>query len=857
MKTADIKIFSRLVIVSALSALGLAACSNSDTELPANVDYSLIEYINEPYQPFEPELGAAVPQTSAKVLKAASLPYPPFNPHDIKTIGPEGWGDRDQLADAGIGGVKFNLIWSQWQPKPNLNPNDPNTFTYDGQVWRVSSSREKQIRWYTDRGIKVTAVIYGTPEWARKKNTANVGSVPLVDEKFIAPDNPEDFARFAGMLARRFNGANGNGRIVNFVVQNEVNALDWYNPGCGAASAPCSIPDRINSYAEIFNLTYDRIVAEQEHARVMFSFDHHFGMAYATNERFSSAQQFIEALDPMVGDRQWRLAFHSYPPDLFRPEFGPYDYPKITFGNLGILASYLRKTFPDKPYTWDIHLTENGINSGSPSSEKLMDQQLKVATRNVLGTPGIETYYYHRLVDHRQEGDFTPGLFNSKNDQKRAWTTWSTNNLYNEQPQQLADGYEMLPYVRLERSVHPQKGHWASTRQAPAGYTTEAAYLLLREPANNTTLLYECHDNRISATFLSVYLNCEGNDNYGPVGYIFKANNANGTRNPLYSLKVGTVDYLISNNPDEAGGTATLLGYVDTVKARQQALPARDMAYFNTDAASSPTQSTGNNNPNPAQVAPVKTALNSCVSDIQTACSYVQFNSTAGQTDTLSCSTRPQENITITLSYGNTENSTAENVVNTGSRTADGYDIPLNVADDATWASINISSDTNFIPNCTLLSEGGLQFGAANQDITDNLLYNGGFESAITDWRFCEDDTTGLFSTDAQEGSRAVEIMNGNCVFQEVEITAGESYTMSCQAYNNANSSGQATLRFALATNSYQTLLDNVQNVTGNNYQPYTATLSAPDHATYAVLTFQTDGQATLDNCSIVPASAN
>ncbi|MEM7258564.1 MAG: DUF5722 domain-containing protein [Pseudomonadota bacterium] len=465
---------------TALSALLSACVSDDGQQGPVNVDQQLVEYLNEPYIPFEPELAAAIPATNKAPLQRANLPYPPFNPHDLKTIGPEGWQDREPVYNANVGGVLFNMIWSKWQPEPNLNPNTPNSFEHDGKIWLISKQREKQIRWFSERGIKVTAVLYGTPEWARPVNTSRIGNVPLVDEKFIAPDDPSGFASFAGMLAKRYNGANGNGRIVNFVIQNEVNALDWFNPGCGAADAPCTVDDRINAYADIYNQAYDKIIAEQPAARVMYSFDHHFGYEYQDNQRFSSARHFIEALEPMVGDRQWRIAYHSYPADLFNPVFGPYDYPKITFGTLGILAAYLRQRFPNKPYTWEIHLTENGLNSGNPSSNELMEQQLRLATRNVIGTPGIETFYYHRLKDHSDEGSFTPGLFNAKDKSKPAWYTWANNNHFDQNPPRLDDGYELLPYIKLTRSRHPQQAHWASSRLPPAGYTAEASYLLLR-----------------------------------------------------------------------------------------------------------------------------------------------------------------------------------------------------------------------------------------------------------------------------------------------------------------------------------------------------------------------------------------
>lgn len=845
----DLKTFSKIALPGILGIAILQGCTSDDQSLPANIDYSVIEELNEPYQPFEPELGAAVPKTSERTMVSASLPYPPFNPHDIKTVGPDGWNDRDQLLNAGTGGVKFNLLWSQWQPEANLNPNNPNTFTYDGKVWLIASTRDKEIRWYSERGMKVTAVLYGTPAWARPKNTAKFGrKVPIVDDKFIAPDNPEDFARFAGMLAKRFNGANGNGRIVNFVIQNEVNALDWYNPGCGTDAAPCSIEDRIDSYASIFNLSYDRIIAEQPHAKVMYSFDHHFGQTYAQAQRYSSAQRFIEELEPKVGDRKWRLAFHSYPPDLFKPAFGPFDYPKITFGNIGILASYLRQRFPDKPYTWDIHLTENGINSSPPSSEEQMKKQMKVATRNILGTPGIETFYYHRLMDHRQEGKFTPGLFNSQKKAKQAWQTWSGNNLYNSNPPRLDDGYEVLPYVKLERSVHPTRGHWASTRQAPGGYTTEASFLLLREPADNTTLLFECHDADAKATYISAELSCDGHQNFGPVGYIYNFNNAANTRAPLYSIKLPRADYLISKSPNEGGGEPTLLGFVDSSRVRQQAEPDHDLSYFDTSV-----QTSGQSNASSIATETVHQEWGDCAGDNEPSCTFIRFESQPNQTHALSCNNGSQDNASILLSYGNTKTSSLQNMGRTQSGAGAGvtYTIPIIIDDDATWAIITLQSETETTPECVVISSGGLQIGAATSSLSSGLLHNGSFESDITDWQFCQQDSSQLSTENTHQGATAAQISNGNCLYQEIEIEPDTAYIASCFAIADNEATGQTTFRFALANNSYQTLVDNEQLITGSTWKEYSATLTAPEYSKYAVISVESSDTASIDSCSI------
>lgn len=47
-----------------------------------------------------------------------------------------------------------------------------------------------------------------------------------------------------------------------------------------------------------------------------------------------------------MGNRQWALAYHPYPPNLLRAEFSRNDWPKITFGNINRLVAWLMQKYP-------------------------------------------------------------------------------------------------------------------------------------------------------------------------------------------------------------------------------------------------------------------------------------------------------------------------------------------------------------------------------------------------------------------------------------------------------------------------------------------------------------------------------
>ncbi len=842
--------FFRWIVAGVAAFALLQACNSSDEEFGEVIGFSFVDELNAVYQPFVPELGSAVPVAARAGLESADLPYPPFNSHNIKSIGPSGWLNREQLVRAGVGDVIFNQLWATWQPDPDLSINGPNTFEYDGMVWRIDPVREKQIRWYSSRGINVTVVLYATPEWARRANTGKVANVPLIHPHFIAPDDPADFARFAGMIAKRYNGANGNGRVVNFIIQNEVNSIDWFNPGCGSDNAPCQIDNRIQSYANIFNQAYDRIKAEQSEAKVFMSFDHHFGEAFYDQPRFASAQQFIERLDPLVTPREWRIAFHSYPGDLFSPEFGPDDLPKVTFGNIGVLAGWLRQQFPQKPHAWEIHLTENGINASEQgSSEEAQNRMLPIATRNVLGTPGINNFVYHRIEDHSNEGSFKPGLHDSLEQPRAAWHTWTGNNLFDQNPPQLNHGYDNLPYTRLVRYHNPSQGHWSSTRQPPVGFNAEASYLLLRESLPNTTMLYECHIANKNLTRITTDLSCGGERNFGPVGYSFNFNNTGGSRVGLFSIETAEGDHILSTNPQEVAGDVTVLGFIDPVKVLQQPVPQRDLSFYNARVASGTKPSAIASQPAAEQV--IGDFID--CSTAETNCHLLRFSTTEDQRHSLSCRVQDQGQplADIALQFGSNRFSRSVGVNHQVNRNGNRYTIALPIWENATSATVVFSSsDGAATDHCYIVQSGSLAIGAA-EDAKRNLLQNGGFENALTDWELCAGVDSAEFSSDAHLGEQAIAVGDGNCVYQEISADASVDYSLECYARHGGP--GNGTLKLGFANDSFQKITEREVMVSGTSFEPYAISQTAPQGSRYVVTTFESGvGTGSLDTCSLV-----
>ena len=479
----------------------------------------------------------------------------------IKSLQPD-FQDRAQIIGNEVHGVAMNLVWAEWQPQQSKSCG-ANQVQYDGYCFNKNQAIIDAIREYTNHGVVVTAVVYGVPDWARR-DCVNPKKRVVQAPMFCAPvdGKASDYGRFAGFVANFFNGEKGNGRVADFVIHNEVNSYMWFNIGCSDTN--CNLNTWTRVYADSYNAAYDYIKKEQKNAKVLISFDHYFGATKGISYR---ADNFLKTLVPKLGNRDWMLAFHSYPPDLASPEFGANDYNNhgiISFGNIGVLAGWLRQNYPNDPHAWEIQLTENGINGVGASMQQRQQAQLCQAFRNVLGTPGITSFVYHRLVDHPDEvaGGLGCGLWNEDRSPKPAWTTFALANRKGVGAGWPSCGFDILPYVPLMRGYNGKK-HWVTSRQFPSGVKVEQTWHILREQAPNTQLVYECRVGGPNGdhTLISTSANCENQFNMGPMGYVYKTQVA-GT-SPIYRCYIATTgDHFISSDPNcEGQKEGSLIGY--------------------------------------------------------------------------------------------------------------------------------------------------------------------------------------------------------------------------------------------------------------------------------------------------------
>ena len=208
------------------------------------------------------------------------------------------------------------------------------------------------------------------------------------------------------------------GHIAGLVIGNEVqNHWGWYHLG---AVEPEVLLREYSVALRIADLATRSVHADFP---IFISLDHHWTLSATTDRTHDfTGVEVLEGVHERArreGDFPWNLAHHPYPENLRKPSFwndrsAPlrFDAPRITFHNLEVLPAFLRQPrflFEGKPRR--IVLTEQGFDCPpGPDGELVQAAAFALAWKKVQALPGIESFLYHRHVDHPNENRLLFGI---------------------------------------------------------------------------------------------------------------------------------------------------------------------------------------------------------------------------------------------------------------------------------------------------------------------------------------------------------------------------------------------------------------------------------------------------------------
>ena len=135
----------------------------------------------------------------------------------------------------------------------------------------------------------------------------------------------------------------------------------------------------------------------------------------------------------------------------------------------------------------------------------------------------------------------------------------------------------------------------------------------------------------------------------------------------------------------------------------------------------------------------------------------------------------------------------------------------------------------------------------------DNLLVNGGFDDtqSLAGWANCGDAAkTQTVSADGR--GNALRIFNGGCMYQEVLVTPGLTYSLSCDAQRTGSEWTILEFSFLDANFNVSGSKDMKQVHSSGDFRAYRFSGKAPANAVYALTLAYSDDDTLLDACQLV-----
>ena len=325
-----------------------------------------------------------------------------------------------ELDDLGVKHAAYNIFLSRIVGN-TTNANYPTIhYTYNGKSYafngQIMSEYDLVFSTLTNKGITISAIILNDMSSA----TMNLihplarsgGRAPYY--AFNAADDAgvEYMAAIASFLANRYSGSNGYGKVMNWIIGNEINARSEWN-----YIQYMDTESYTNEYAKAFRVFYNAILSINGNARVYISLDQQWGKSLYSSNGYAS-KDILDAFNRNIkagGNIDWAVAQHPYNYPLTAAaawstsgRAGSYivnseTSPVLSIRNINVLSDYLQKEdmLTEDGKVRHIILSEMGYTSSS--GQEIQAASFVYAYKIIEANQYIDSMLFSRETDAASE----------------------------------------------------------------------------------------------------------------------------------------------------------------------------------------------------------------------------------------------------------------------------------------------------------------------------------------------------------------------------------------------------------------------------------------------------------------------
>ena len=335
-------------------------------------------------------------------------------------------GPKEDLPQLGIDAITLNLVLNRFlttSPGPRreqIDVDGPAAYfdhgAFDGFDPLVDFARQHQVVVSAIVLIPKSRQTHLQSPLVHPESNGGVYAMP----DLTTPRGAKLYEVVLDRIAERYRHTDrAPGGITNWIVHNEIDFHPvWTNMGLQPRSI-CT-----ETYYRSMRMIYNAARSYNPHARVFVSLTHHWDVPEDGKWRQLSPRETVETLQrysQKEGEFAWGVAYHPYPQSLFAPVAwndsqitDAFDTPLITIQNLHVLGAFLGQPemLNANGRMRPVILSEQGFHTDSYEEEAQARQagSLYYAMSRIRKMPWIESFHYHRWIDHPDEGGLMLGL---------------------------------------------------------------------------------------------------------------------------------------------------------------------------------------------------------------------------------------------------------------------------------------------------------------------------------------------------------------------------------------------------------------------------------------------------------------